>query len=240
MITLCFDFGNTRSKAAVFENSTLIHSIDLGDDLLLSIERCIIEYQPHRSILCSVTDHDVRVEGLLQSKTRYHKLSHQSKLNFSIQVSKPETVGTDRLALLAAARSQFPHQNTLIVAIGSCITYNFINTFGAFLGGAISPGMDMRFKAMHTDTAKLPLVKQDWNPPLTGYDTVSNIRSGVEWGIVHEIDGFIEKYAEKYNSFNAVLTGGHSSYFAGQLKNRIFADPNFIFKGLYILSELNN
>lgn len=240
MITLCFDLGNTRSKAAVFENDKLINNIDLGDDLHPSIDRCISEYQPHHSILCSVTNHDAGVEDLLQSKTKFHKLTHQSKLNFSIQVSKPETVGPDRLALIAAARSFFPDKNTLVIAAGTCITYSFINKMGAFLGGAISPGMDMRFKAMHTETAKLPLVKQDWNPPLIGYDTVSGIRSGVEWGIVHEMDGFLEKYAEKYNSFNAVLTGGNSSYFAGQLKNRIFADPNFIFKGLYILSELNN
>lgn len=240
MITLCFDFGNTRSKVAVFENNTLLETIDLADDLLDAVDGCLKQYQPANSILCSVVDHDLRVEEILANHTRFHKISYQSNLNYKIQVSKPETIGPDRLAILAAARNLYPDQNTLVVAAGTCITYNFINKFGEFLGGAISPGMEMRFKAMHTETAKLPLVKPDWNPPIIGYDTASNLKSGVIWGIVHEIDGFIEQYSNRYGCFNAVLTGGNGVYFAGQLKNRIFADPNFLFKGLLILSELNN
>ena len=240
MITLCFDFGNTRSKVAVFENDTLLETIDLSDDLFAAVDSCLKQYQPVKTVLCSVVDHDVRVEEMLATQTRFHKISHQSKLNYKIQVSKPETIGSDRLAILAAARNLYPDQNTLVVAVGTCITYNFINKFGEFLGGAISPGMEMRFKVMHTETAKLPLVKQEWNTPIIGYDTASNLKSGVIWGVVHEIDGFIEQYGNRYSCFNAVLTGGNGVYFASQLKNRIFADPNFIFKGLLILSELNN
>ena len=89
-------------------------------------------------------------------------------------------------------------------------------------------------------TAKLPLAEKDWNFPKIGYDTKTNLQSGVIAGITYEIDGFIEEYAGKYGNFNAVLTGGDTSYFAGQLKNKIFADPNFLFKGLYALSETNN
>ena len=98
----------------------------------------------------------------------------------------------------------------------------------------------MRFKAMHIFTAKLPDVKKDWNFPLVGYDTKTNMQSGVIAGMAFEIDGFINAYAAKYGNFNAVLTGGDTSYFAGQLKNKIFADPYFLFKGLYALSETNN
>jgi type III pantothenate kinase len=100
--------------------------------------------------------------------------------------------------------------------------------------------MDMRFRCMHEYTAKLPLVQADWNYPLIGYDTKTNLQSGVITGIASEIDGFIEKYDQKYGNFNVVLTGGNSAYFASQLKNRIFADYNFLFKGLYALSEINN
>jgi type III pantothenate kinase len=100
--------------------------------------------------------------------------------------------------------------------------------------------MDMRFKSMHEYTAKLPLVEQTWNIPLIGYDTKTNLQSGVIIGISNEINGFIEKYNEKFGNFNVVLTGGNSVYFASQLKNKIFADVNFLFKGLYALSELNN
>jgi type III pantothenate kinase len=100
--------------------------------------------------------------------------------------------------------------------------------------------MDMRFRAMHEYTAKLPLVQAEWNIPLIGYDTKTNLQSGVIYGIIGEIDGMIDKYEQRYGNFNVLLTGGNSAYFASQLKKRIFADSNFLFKGLYALSEINN
>jgi type III pantothenate kinase len=124
--------------------------------------------------------------------------------------------------------------------MGTCITYNFINQYHQFIGGSISPGMEMRFKAMQVFTAKLPLVQAEWNFPLIGYDTKTNMQSGVIAGMAYEMDGFINEYAEKYGNFNVVLTGGDTLYFARRLKNKIFADSNFLFKGLYALSETNN
>jgi type III pantothenate kinase len=99
--------------------------------------------------------------------------------------------------------------------------------------------MEMRFKALHTFTAKLPLVKPEWNFPLVGYDTKTNILSGVIIGMAKEIDGTIDAYAEKYNNFNVLLSGGDIHYFADRLKNKIFADPYLIYKGLYAISEFN-
>ena len=107
------------------------------------------------------------------------------------------------------------------------------------MGGGISPGMEMRFRSLEAFTAKLPLVKEDWNFPLVGYDTETNILSGVILGMAKEIDGFIEAYSEKYGNFNVLLTGGNSGYFASHLKKQIFADSNLIFKGLYAISECN-
>ncbi len=124
--------------------------------------------------------------------------------------------------------------------MGSCITYNFINKFNQFLGGSISPGMEMRFRSLQTFTAKLPLVQADWNFPLIGYDTKTNILSGVLSGISNEIDGAIAEYAKKFSNFNVVLTGGDAPYFVHHLKNKIFADPDLIFKGLYVISEYND
>jgi type III pantothenate kinase len=97
----------------------------------------------------------------------------------------------------------------------------------------------MRFNSLHDYTAKLPKVEADWNFPLIGYDTKTNLQSGVIVGVTAEIDGFIDRYSERYDNFNVILTGGNSPYFAGQLKNKIFADKNFLFKGLYALSQLN-
>lgn len=238
--TICFDFGNTRLKAAIFENEKFSQEIILPNDEAATIENILDTYTPQKAILSSVIEHNPAIEKTLSDRTAFHKLSHLTKANFTTPVGKPETIGADRLALSAAAVHFYPGNNNLVVALGSCITYNFINQYGEFLGGSISPGMEMRFKAMQVFTAKLPLVQKDWNFPLIGYDTKTNMQSGVIAGITYEIDGFISEYARKYSNFNVVLTGGDTSYFAGQLKNRIFADPYFLFKGLYALSETNN
>ena len=238
--TICFDFGNTRLKAAIFENDNFLEEIILPNDDTATIEKLLADHYPQKTILSSVIEHNIEIENLLATKTKFHKLSHLTKANFTTPVGKPETIGADRLALSAAAVHFYPGKNNLVVALGSCVTYNFINQYNEFLGGSISPGMEMRFKAMQVFTAKLPLVQKDWNFPIIGYDTKTNMQSGVIAGITYEIDGFIEEYARKYGNFNAVLTGGDTSYFAGQLKNKIFADPYFLFKGLYALSETNN
>jgi type III pantothenate kinase len=107
------------------------------------------------------------------------------------------------------------------------------------MGGSISPGMEMRFQAMHQFTAKLPLVKAHWNVPLIGYDTATNLQSGVVLGMAREMDGIIYMYNERYGNFNALLTGGDTQLFKPYLKNKIFADPHLIFKGLYAISQYN-
>ena len=240
MITLCLDFGNTRLKAAIFTQDNFTTDMVIEGNPLAFIESLIAQYKPGKSILSSVINHDVAIETLLASKTKFHKLTYATKLNFSSPVGKPETIGADRLALVAAAVHFYPGKNNLVIGLGSCITYNFVNHLAHFLGGSISPGMDMRFRSMHEYTAKLPLVQAEWNIPLIGYDTKTNLQSGVIMGMTNEIEGFIGKYNERYGNFNVVLTGGNSAYFASQLKNKIFADSNFLFKGLYALSELNN
>jgi type III pantothenate kinase len=237
--TICFDFGNTRLKYAIFEQGRLLKEAVISDDSVLSIEAILQEFSPERSILSSVIDHNAEIENLLAEKTSFHKLSHLTRLNFTTPVGKPASIGADRLALVAAAVDLFPGKNNLAIGLGTCITYNFINKNHEFIGGGISPGMDMRFKSLEMFTAKLPLVKEDWNLPLIGYDTVTNILSGVIIGMAKEIDGFIEAYAERYDNFNVLLTGGNSTYFAPHLKKQIFADPNLIFKGLYAISEYN-
>lgn len=238
--TLCFDFGNTRLKCAIYEEDVLQKVISLADDRDETILELIRKYKPDRSLLSSVVHHNEGMERLLAEHTRFHLLSHQSNMPLSTAVPRPETIGADRLALCVAARQLFPSSHNLIVGLGTAITYNFVNKEGVFLGGGISPGMEIRFRSLHNFTAKLPLVERDWNFPLIGYDTRTNILSGVLLGMAKEIDGMIDAYNERYGNLNVLLTGGDSAYFAYHIKNKIFADPNLIFKGLYVISELNN
>jgi pantothenate kinase, type III len=238
--TLCLDFGNTRRKAALFQDAQLVEVISLKDDSQQSIQALLDAYHPHRSILSSVVNHPPEIENLLAAKTQFHKLSHLSKLAVTTPVDKPETIGADRWALAAAAVHFHGGKNNLVIGLGTCVTYNFINKYNEFMGGAISPGLVMRLQSLNQHTAKLPLVKPGWNAPLIGYDTNTNILTGVVMGMALEIDGFISQYKEKFSNFNVLLTGGDLRYLGSHLKNKIFADPDLIFKGLYAISEVNN
>jgi len=235
---LCLDFGNTLQKAAIFTNGQQT-AVQVIEPTVAAVEQLINQYQPSKALLSSVITHDVGVEELLAKKTVFHKLNHLSNLPITSPVGKPETIGADRLALVSAAVHLFPHQHTLVIGMGSCITYNFVNKYHEFLGGSISPGMQMRFRAMNQYTALLPMVEPENNFPLIGYDTKTNLLSGVIIGITAEIDAFITLYSQKYSNFNAVLTGGDAPYFVPRLKNKIFADPNLLFKGLYAICEKN-
>jgi type III pantothenate kinase len=240
MTTLCFDFGNTRLKCAIFVNRDFAGEVILENDSVEEMERLIEKYQPKRSILSSVIDHNPAIEEVLGDKTDFHKLSYDSKLPVTSPVGKPHTIGADRLAMVVAAVDLFPKQHNLVVGLGTCITYNFVNKYHEFIGGSISPGMEMRFKSLQYYTAKLPLVEPDFNFPLLGYDTKTNIQSGVIAGMAKEIDGIIDLYKEKFVNFNVHLTGGDIGVFGALLKNKIFADPSLIYKGLYAISEYNH
>jgi type III pantothenate kinase len=237
--TLCLDFGNTRLKWAIFSNGEIRHTGVFTDDGLEGLQVCIETHRPDKSILSSVVDHPAAIEELLKSQTLFHKLDHHSKVPVTTPVGKPETIGADRLALVVAADHYFPGKNNLVIGLGSAITYNYINRFHQFIGGSISPGMEMRFKSLELFTAKLPLVKPHWNFPLLGYDTKTNIQSGVLFGMAKEIDGVIEAYEERFENLHVSMTGGDAHYFMPFLKKKITEDPDLIFKGLYVISEFN-
>ena len=237
--TICFDFGNSRYKAAIFEESELKEIIVLPDAQVQTLEALIEKWNPTKTILSSVIHHDKSIEDYLSKVAPFHLIGPETKLNFTTPVGKPETIGADRIALCAAAVHLHPGQHNLAISLGTCITYNFISNTHQFLGGSISPGMQMRFRSMHEQTALLPLITPTKDFPLVGYDTKTNLLSGVVWGMAAEINGIIEAYEAKYSNFNVQLTGGDLSYFVPRLKKKIFADPNLIFKGLYAISETN-
>ena len=237
--TLCLDFGNTRLKWAVFSGGEIRHTGVLEGDGIGDLKQCLQTYKPDRSLLSSVVDHKEEIEHLLKSHTRFHYLNHLSRVPITTPVGKPETIGADRLALVVAAAHFFPGKNNLVIGLGSAVTYNYINRFHQFIGGSISPGMEMRFKSLELFTAKLPLIKPHWNFPLSGYDTKTNIQSGVIFGMAKEIDGVIEAYEDRYENLHVLMTGGDAHYFIPFLKKKITVDPDLIFKGLYIISEYN-
>ena len=238
--TFCLDFGNSRLKLAIFDDRELNSVHVLENDHPATLLQLIEQYKPSKAILSSVINHDPALEDVLKAHTDFHKLNYSSQLNITTPVGKPETIGADRLAICAAAADLYPHHHCLAIGLGTCITYNYLNKFHEFLGGSISPGMQMRFRAMHEQTALLPLIEADPHFPLIGYDTKTNLLSGVILGMAKEIDGIIEAYSEKYNHLKVLLTGGDMGFFVPHLKNQVDADPYLLFKGLYAISALNN
>ena len=166
-------------------------------------------------------------------------LDHRTKLPFTNLYSSKETLGKDRLALVAAAQANYPNQNNLVIGCGTCITFNFINKKNEFLGGSIHPGLKMRLQAMHTFTGKLPLIPLENKAELIGNDTKSNMLAGVLLAAGKEIDGMIDEYLVKFPEMNIIITGGDADLLVYRLKNEIFAIPNFTLIGLNHILEYN-
>lgn len=234
--TLCFDFGNSRLKCALMnggevqEEKFLEGTAEETDSLLQA-------FKPDRIVLASVIHPITEVEQQLERYGHYLKISPETEFPITVPSGQAKTVGADRWAMLMAARSIYPGEHNLIIGLGSCITFNFLDKFDKFLGGSISPGLQMRLKSLNHYTAALPLVEPAWNFPLIGYDTRTNILSGVLLGMSAEIDGVINLYKEKYSKINVMITGGDLHFFEPHIKSNIVSDPYLIYKGLYSISQ---
>ena len=158
----------------------------------------------------------------------------------------PKTLGPDRLAGVIGANNLYPRKNNLIIDGGTCITYDYVDADANYSGGSISPGLNMRYKALNEYTGALPLLNEDaeFNAN-SGNDTTSAITSGVQNGIKYELTGFIESYKTGINELNIILTGGNSIFFDTLLKNSIFApcikiEPYLVLKGLNAAIQKHN
>lgn len=178
---------------------------------------------------------------LLQNKTACILFTHQTLIPIQNNYHSPKTLGLDRIALAVSAKNQFPEKNCLIVDLGTCITYDFISQDGIYQGGAISPGIEMRFKAMHTFTANLPFVNEKLKMPseYLGKNTIDCLKIGVLQAIIHEIEGFAKQYSTDNEHLTLVLTGGNAQVLAERVKNSIFANLNFQLAGLYQILIFN-
>lgn len=238
---LCIDWGNSRVKAAIVNNGTLtdVHNFS-AEEAPTQLAALIAAHQPAGGILCSVAMHGQEVEQMLRTGIRHFMiLDSATRVPIMNAYSTPATLGADRLATVVAAHIANPDKNNLVISAGTCITYNFVQKNKAYRGGAISPGLNMRLKAMHEYTHSLPLVKAEGDVILLGYDTETGIRSGAIFGMAAEIDGMIDQFRSQYPDFNAILTGGDAPFFASKLKNKIFADPDLLLRGLNLILEHN-
>ena len=239
---LTIDVGNTRIKVAVFEhNKQLEYFIFDSEEALKNFENIFKKYsQLEKIILSSVGKLDENVLNYIKSKVSIDIVSHQSKFPFKNLYATPETLGIDRMVLAAGATLQFPNQNRLVIDAGTCITYDYINAKDEYLGGAISPGLSIRYKSLNNYTSKLPLLTLNDDFEIIGDSTKNAIHSGVINGVIFEIEGFISQYSLKNQDLTIILTGGDADFLAKRLKNTIFANSNFLLESLNLLSLYSN
>jgi type III pantothenate kinase len=232
-MNLVIDIGNTQIKVAVFQQTILIFKDQfLSDEVISRVLSITEQYTINRAIISHVTNLDRSVILELEKLVNLIELNHQTKLPFSNKYLTPKTLGVDRLALVAGAKGQFPNKNVLIIDAGSCITLDFLNQDGTYFGGDISPGIEMRYKAVNHYTANLPLLQKADVLPELGDCTNNAIHRGILNGVIQEIEGVIGQYKRKYQKLTVVLTGGDTIFLAKNLKSSIFAIPNFLLEGL--------
>lgn len=240
-MNLVIDRGNTHLKYGIFDNRGLIASnttnfLDKSD-----IRKLIVQYNVTHTILSSVVDHSNKtLVNQLQSLSPYFiELQHHTLLPFKWNYKSKATIGKDRLAAIAGAIELFPGNDLLVFDAGTAITYELINRKNKFLGGNISPGMHMRFKALNHFTSRLPLLESSTETPMIGNSTEEAIQAGVQNSICFEIDGLINYFQTEYPTIKSLITGGDAEFFARKLKNPIFVAPNLVLIGLNRILEHN-
>ena len=241
-MNLIIDVGNTYTKLAVFElDNMLERSVVETVDILKKIKKIQKKYSEiEKAILSSVGKIDENDFSYIKSEFKLEVLSHKTRLPFKNLYATPETLGIDRIALVCASVQQYPNHNVLIIDAGTCITFDFINANNHYLGGAISPGIDMRYRALHNQTANLPLLSIEVPEDIIGASTEQAMHSGVINGVLSEIDGNVNVYKTKYSDLTVILTGGNTKMLSKQLKSSIFANSNFLLQGLNFILQYNS
>ena len=240
-MNLIIDIGNTRVKLAVYEENTLLEKIIIHKkDFFKNIKKILKKHlKIKKGIISSVDFFSKEQENELKTMLELTVVNTSMILPFKNLYKTPKTLGLDRIALIAAAASQYRAKNILVIDAGTCITYDFINSKNEYLGGAISPGLTIRYEALHNLTAKLPLLKPKDLDVFIGNTTETSIHSGVINGVINEIDGVIKQYQSSNKDLTVILTGGDTNFLAKRLKSSIFANSNFLLEGLNHLLKIN-
>jgi len=239
---LVIDVGNTLAKLAVFNPEGLmlkrftVSLLGLTDKikelkaLYSDLKYCIV------SSVGGIENIDF---AFLKNNFQLLHLTSESPVAFINKYETPRTLGVDRMALVSAVHVEYIKQNVLVIDAGTCLTYDFINANGEYFGGAISPGLTMRYKAMHTFTEKLPLLEPDKDISIVGSSTAKAMHSGVHHGMAFEIDGYINAYRKQYPNLTVVFTGGDADFLRDIIKNHIFVNTNLLLNGLFTILNYN-
>ena len=237
MINLLIDIGNSSTKVALTKENQIIEDFKFVELHLDEVIKILDKNKINNSALSNVARPTPEIEKLLMDRTSFYSITKSSipiKVPYTI-----ETVGQDRLALMIAAYADYPNDNVLVIDMGTCITYDIKKINNEYLAGGISPGLQMRVESISKGAFNLSDISPTYPNSLIASDTKSSLDIGIVKGIQYEIEGFIQKYSSDYSDLKVIITGGGSKILSGKIKNTIFTNSNYIFKGLDFLIEYN-
>lgn len=238
-MNLVVDSGNSFSKLGLFENNVIIDRFQFKKLTLNNIEKIFYQRKITNSIFSNVGEPNNKVLKFLGKNSNLVNFNSKLKIPFTNKYRSIETLGSDRIGLVSQASKLYSNKNILIIDIGTSITYDFLNKKNEYLGGNISPGLNMKFKALNNQTHNLPLVEKIKINSIIGSSTKSSVISGVINGTLGEINYISNLYKNKFKKIMIILTGGDSKFLFNHIKNGILADSNFLLSGLNLLLELN-
>lgn len=241
-MNLILDLGNTYGKIAVCDQDRVLESATYEKISSREISYFQVRYTGLKGAIVSSVVNDSRelIDYLGNQYSTCIELDHATPIPLNNCYKTPDSLGYDRIAAAVGAYTIYPGKNVLVIDAGTAITYDIVTADGKFLGGNISQGIEIRFKALNKFTTRLPhLERPDQVPPLLGTSTQEAIHSGVINGLLFEMDGFINAISQLYPKLQVVLTGGDAKYFVGKVKNTIFVNPNLNLIGLNRILEYN-
>jgi type III pantothenate kinase len=241
-MVLAIDVGNTRIKAAVYEQHTLVSKY-VFDILTIdkNFKKILNDHQNIKTItISSVLNVNLDLLRDIFDGYKIDFITHKNHFPFINLYTTPETLGIDRMVLASGATLKFKNTNRLVIDAGTCVTFDYIDANDNYLGGAISPGIRLRYQSLNNYTAKLPLLDTKYPNTIVGNSTEESMHSGVVNGLLFEIDGTVNQFKSEKTNFIIILTGGDADFLAVRLKNPIFANSNFLLDSLNLLHIYNS
>lgn len=238
-MNLAIDVGNTHSKYAFFEENQLIESGKIGG--LTDFGSFLSKRSPDfdQAIICSVRYSKEELQVFYPKGKKVIYLDYQTPVPVAVTYKTPHTLGMDRLAAVIGGNVLFSGKGVMVIDIGTCITYDYINRDGVYEGGVISPGIELRYKAMHEHTARLPLLDDREDEGLIGQSTHAAMKSGVINGITGEIEYMISQFLLKSPDLKVIITGGGAKIFETKVKADIFVTLEIVLVGLNRVLDYN-
>jgi len=236
---LTIDIGNSFAKLAIFHDGEIVYKERHHKLLVGNVDKLYKKFFFSRAILSSNRVMDKRIITAIQRRYDMIILDHNTAIPIKNLYRTPETLGRDRLAAMVGAYVQYPKQNCVIIDLGTCNTFDLVDKNGTYQGGNISPGVDMKLKAMNHFTSKLSLPVRQYNDDPIGKDTTSALQNGAFWGTIFEIESFIHRMNALFTPLNVILTGGDAEIFGSKLNSKIFVAPNIVLIGLHEILKYN-